>query len=114
MSAHIHSTISAEIVLHPGPEIFVEYDSSLTLTCVGYGSTRPNVTWFKDGVMITNSSTIEGTIFETIVDLGSTGFTLSILELCPLAIGGNYTCAVHNTQAVHFQVIITDGTYILS
>lgn len=98
-------------MLHPETEITADYNSGLSLTCVGYGSPLPTLTWFRDGVPLLNSSE-NVLLFDMALQQDNVSFIHSILELCPLQLGGNYSCEAANangSHAVYFQVTVVRG-----
>ena len=66
------------------------------LICVGYGLPNVDITWSRDGQIISNSSLVS--IYEEDLAQGGRVFRQSFLQLCSLqmADSGNYTCAVSN------------------
>lgn len=99
------ATVPAEIIIHP-PATGI-YSNSVILTCVGYGSPIPTVTWHRNGAIITNSSGVN--IYYSQVTENSITFSHSLLEFCPLLAGqdGMLRCEATNSQGTHgvdFQI----------
>ena len=69
---------------------------TIVLVCVGYGQPNVDITWSRDGQIISNSSLVS--IYEEDLAQGGRVFKQSFLQLCSLqmADSGNYTCAVSN------------------
>ena len=90
----------------------MDYGAALTLTCAALGSPVPDVTWYRNGNQVNNGSS-NALIHESLLEL-SVSFTLSILELCPVALedAGQYSCDANSTGGNHsalFQVIVNQG-----
>ncbi len=101
----------AEIVNYPETGVMADFNSGLNLTCVGYGLPQPDITWFRDDLLIMNSS--DATIFGATPEQD---FTQSVLELCPLQRGGNYSCVASNVNGSHpvyFQVTVNRAVKII-
>ena len=66
------------------------------LVCVGFGQPDVNITWSRDGQVISNSSLVS--IYEEDLALGDRQFKQSFLQLCGLeeSDSGTYICTVNN------------------
>ena len=66
------------------------------LICVGFGQPSADITWSRDGQVISNSSLV--TIYEEDLAQGGRVFKQSFLQLCSLRMSdsGSYTCTVSN------------------
>ena len=66
------------------------------LICVGYGQPNVDITWSRDGQVISNSSLVS--IYEEDLAQGGRVFKQSFLQLCSLQMSdsGVYTCSVSN------------------
>ena len=66
------------------------------LICVGFGQPSVDITWSRDGQVISNSSLV--TIYEEDLSQGGRVFKQSFLQLCSLRMSdsGQYTCTVNN------------------
>ena len=66
------------------------------LICVGYGQPNVDITWSRDGQIISNSSLVS--IYEEDLAQGGRVFKQSFLQLCSLQMSdsGVYTCSVSN------------------
>ena len=66
------------------------------LICVGYGLPNVDITWSRDGQIISNSSLVS--IYEEDLAQGGRVFKQSFLQLCSLQMSdsGVYTCSVSN------------------
>ena len=68
------------------------------LTCVGYGQYDVDITWSRNGEVITNTSL--ATVYEQQMTRGGRLYENSFLDLCSLEISdtGSYTCSVSSGQ----------------
>ena len=75
----------------------VTYNSSKnTLTCTSTGGPATNVTWKRDGVVITLNATYQQT--KTIVDSKASTYQ-AVLTIDPsVSLGGTYNCTVENIR----------------
>ena len=66
------------------------------LICVGYGQPSVDITWTKDGQIISNSSLVS--VYEEDLAQGGRVFKQSFLQLCSLQMenSGSYVCSVSN------------------
>ena len=66
------------------------------LICVGYGQPSVDITWTKDGQIISNSSLVS--VYEEDLAQGGRVFKQSFLQLCSLKMenSGSYVCSVSN------------------
>ena len=82
-------------MIHP-ESVQVNVTATVVLTCVGYGTPVPEITWRKDSAVLQNDT--KYTIYEAQVDRSGITFPKSILEICNFEFedGGNYTCTVSN------------------
>ena len=73
---------------------------SVALSCTAAGIPAPQMTWFKDGLPLSNGYNITEERFSN----SSNYFTVSVLNLCDLQLSdsGEYSCTASNT--------ITEGT----
>ena len=77
----------------PSSALDVDIGSTLTLTCVSSGSPPDIFMWMKDGVLITNSSSITELNYTNSSAVFSTNYTISNLSISDT---GVYTCTVSN------------------
>ena len=70
--------------------------NTVALACVGYGSPNPNITWSRDGSILSNDTRI--TIYGELVTEGDVTFVQSILKICNANVsdGGPYICLATN------------------
>ena len=87
--------IAAEVVIAPTPAEVVG-GNTVALACVGYGSPNPNITWSRDGSILSNDTRI--TIYGELVTDGDVTFVQSILKICNANVsdGGPYICLATN------------------
>lgn len=97
MASFLHSSASTvvELVLISSDTMLVEGEAVL-LYCAGYGRLGVDVTWWRGGVQVTNSSLVN-TYQETNIQNGVT-FKQAFLQLCYVQseAAGEYTCVVSN------------------
>ena len=90
--------VHAQVVIHPAEVTLVDANSTLLLICVSYGVPVPSMTWFKDGVLLTNNSDV--TITESVVveNQSGTRFVRSTVKICGTgdADSGLYECRAEN------------------
>jgi len=90
--------VPAQVVIHPAEVTLVDANSTLLLICVSYGVPVPSMTWFKDGVLLTNNSDV--TITESVVveNQSGTRFMRSMLKICSTGDtdSGLYECKAEN------------------
>ena len=69
------------------------------LICVGYGQPNVDITWSRDGQVISNSSLVS--IYEKDLVQGGRLFRQSFLQLCSvqMADSGVHTCVVSNRMS---------------
>ena len=74
----------------------VDAGETAVLICVGFGQPSADITWSRDGQVISNSSLV--TIYEEDLAQGGRVFKQSFLQLCSLRMSdsGSYTCTVSN------------------
>ena len=99
---YFYVVVNETVVVFVGEPVIVREDVQVTINCsqlideaINNGISNPNVTWYKDGVAITNSSHMN--IFISADDRLCiiTDTSLSIDD--QLGTAGNYTCEVCNT-----------------
>ena len=100
----------AQVVLAPGSTT-VTYGNTLMVTCLGYGSPPPTITWRKGGRLLTNESDSQTNVYNSF--LAESGVTLSrsVLEICSvnLADEGEYSCSAVNSfgnDSVSFELFV--------
>ena len=71
----------------------VDIGSTLTLTCISSGSPPDIFMWMKDGVPISNSSSITELNYSNISPVFSINYTINNLSISD---AGVYTCSVSN------------------
>ena len=85
-------------------------DRSRTLTCTSTGGPATNVTWRRDGVVITLNATYQQT--QTIVDTVE-GTYETVLTIDPSVgqsdIVGMYNCTVENARGVSSESVVVPG-----
>ena len=91
------ATSVVDVVAISNPTTLEEGETAV-LACVGYGDPSADARWFRDGMLITNSSLVS-TYRET-VDLYGVTLRQSFLELCSVdpSDSGVFTCVVDNFQ----------------
>ena len=74
----------------------VDAGETAVLICVGYGLPSVDITWSRDGQIVSNSSLVS--IYEEDLAQGGRVFKQSFLQLCSLQMSdsGVYTCSVSN------------------
>ncbi len=88
-----------ELVMISNDTSLLVGDAAL-LACVGFGEPNVEITWKRNGEVITNSSLV--TITEEEVTQGGRVYKQSFLELCSLMVSdaGVYTCSVSNGETM--------------
>ena len=86
---------AASILLSPGDTI-TSVGDSLTLSCTAAGIPAPQISWYKDGLLLTTGL---DNITETQSSNASNHFTVSDLNLCDLQLSdsGQYSCVASNS-----------------
>ena len=83
-------------------------DQSRTLTCTSTGGPATNVTWRRDGVVITLNDTHQQT--KRVVDaVNGTYQTLLTIDPSVGWIVGTYTCTVENVRGESSQTVVVSG-----
>ena len=97
--------------MYPERAVGVVAGGAGSLTCVAYGQPRPNMTWFRDGIPIDNSTHF--TIYETFLEDTNVSFVQSILEVCLFLpeLEGNYSCHTENELGSNFFTFSINVTY---
>ena len=74
----------------------VDAGGTAVLICVGYGQPNVDITWSRDGQIISNSSLVS--IYEEDLAQGGRVFKQSFLQICSVGVAGSdiYTCTVSN------------------
>ena len=74
----------------------VDAGETTVLICVGYGQPNVDITWSRDGQIISNSSLLS--IYEEDLAQGGRVFKQSFLQLCSVQTSdsGNYSCTISN------------------
>ena len=103
--------IAAEVVIAPTPAE-VDAGNTVVLACVGYGSPDPDITWSRNGNVLSNDSRV--TIYEEVVTESGVTFVQSILEICSatLSDSGQYSCLatnLHGNDNATFDLTIVLG-----
>ena len=95
---YIHNSYSytatpvvTNILLLPAQNIV--FGHQLNLSCISSGSPPDTFIWMKDGVPITNSSTMTPLNYTNTTAIFSTTYTISNLNISDM---GVYTCTVRN------------------
>ena len=88
--------IAAEVVIAPPPAPVVDAGNTVVVACVVYGSPAPNITWSRDGNILSNDTRV--TIYDELVTESGVTFVQSILEICSAtpSDGGQYICLATN------------------
>ena len=75
--------------------MFVQHATSVVLTCEGRAAPTPDITWMRDGAVLTNTSNIN-IVTNTISD--NQRNTVSTLTVSTFTVveEGNYTCSANN------------------
>ena len=113
----------AELVIVPANTTATE-GNTLILVCVAYGDPCPDVTWLKDGAVLTNASQTTNdsqvTIFTELVTEQGVVFVQSTLEICGLDAedSGTYYCTATNqlgSETSAFEITVEPaGKYFMS
>ena len=95
----------------------VDAGESAVLICVGYGQPNVDITWSRDGQVISNSYLVS--VYEEDLAQGGRVFKQSFLQLCSLQMSdsGVYTCSVSNglssvNSTVELSVLGTNSIYL--
>lgn len=83
-------------MLHP-EDMLAEAGDAAYLACVGYGIPSPNITWERNGAVVSNDS--ETVIHESTFITRGIAYVESVLEICNAGgmDSGEYSCLVENT-----------------
>ena len=75
--------------------MIVQHAASVVLTCEGHAAPTPDITWMRDGVVLTNASNIN---IVTSTPADSRRNTISTLTVSVFTVSeeGNYTCTITN------------------
>ena len=71
----------------------IVFGSSITLTCISSGAPPDTFTWMKDGVPVTQSTSIITVIYTNTMAVFSSSYTISNVDVSD---NGTYTCTVTN------------------
>lgn len=88
-------TGAVDVLLYPDNTI-ARVSESLALTCTAAGIPAPEITWFKDDILLTDEAY---NITERQFSNDSSHYTVSVLNLCDLQLSdsGEYSCTASNT-----------------
>ena len=96
----------------------VDAGETAVLVCVGYGQPNVDITWSRDGQIVSNSSI--SAIYEEDLIRGGRVFRQSFLQLCNIQVAdsGSYTCVVSNglnaiNSSVYLAVDISQGMFLI-
>ena len=105
------------ILVRPEEVVTVFAGTTGSLVCVANAEPTPTITWFRNGMEISNES-FPGVIIEaTIVNGTDEQTVLSILDVCPFQsqFSGNFSCTALNfygNQTVDFLIQVISGNCI--
>ena len=71
----------------------IDIGSNITLSCTSSGSPPDTFTWMKDGVPVTQSTSITAMTYDDSSAVFSSNYTISNFSLTDI---GKYTCTVTN------------------
>ena len=85
--------------------------SNITLTCISSGSPPDTFTWMKDGISVTQSTSITTVTYNNTSAMFSSDYTISNISISD---NGTYTCTVTNpigSDSYTFTVDIRELLY---
>ena len=100
--------------MRPEETVIALAGSEGSLTCVANAEPPPDITWFRNGVELTNASFPSVTIYETTLNSTLDGNFFSVLEVCPFedTFSGNFSCQASNfygNATAPFQIQVLSG-----
>ena len=110
------SDTAATLVIVPEDSTAQE-GNTLIFTCVGYGVPTPEMTWLKNGTVITNGTRV--TVYVQELEVAGMLFVQTTLEICGLNISedsGLYGCQAANangTETAYFEVSVKIAGWLL-
>ena len=89
----------------------VTLGNDLTVTCLGYGSPPPTITWRKGGRQLTNESDSETNIYNSLPTESGVILSRSVLEIYNINLvdEGEYSCSAANVlgnDSIRFEVFV--------
>ena len=84
--------------------LLVQHFTSVALTCEGRAAPTPDITWIRDGVVLTNTSNIN-IVTNIITDNQRNRLSTLTVSVFTITEEGNYTCSVSNTV----ESVVTSG-----
>lgn len=107
----------ASIVIAPN-DSYPVINSSVILTCVGGGYPLPMVTWYREGVLVIN--TTDETLQTEVIEQSGERFVQSTLLLCSVQETAEYNCSVSNgisgdvVTSVSVTVVVQGMVHVLA
>jgi len=75
--------------------MIVQHAASVVLTCEGHAAPTPDITWMRDGVVLTNTSNIN--IVTSVASYQHNVVSTLTVVVFTILEEGNYTCTITNT-----------------
>lgn len=94
----------------PDGTLSVQLSRSVVLTCEGRAAPTPDITWMRDGAMLTDGGNIN-IITNIITDNQRNRVSTLNVSSFTMSDEGNYTCTVSNTAGSVVSTGLTVGKY---